>query len=247
MEFSLVTILIFFKVRNNRFSFWILEVKHVFLILIILFDTLRLESVLLTNIFSILSMLLRLLLHLFKVFSLLSSLSFNTFVFLNTWDISFWILLFVGEGMSSWFKGTNTEFIFTRAFKRLILYNLRLRLDFFRIFNILSCQIFLKIRRIWILDNNVSTNRQLLIINVKLVLQVLYLVVANITLNWLNHLIIVWVCHLWLLSGVVQALVCSICWVTLFVGKLCILNMLLLDFQLVGVQLDWLSGLLLIL
>ena len=130
-------------------------------------DSMWLETILFSNVVSLLTMQFSLLFHLFQMFSFLSSLSFNPFVFLNPWEICIWILFLICKWMSCRFKCSHTKFIFTRAFKRFILNHfVFIRFCFFSIFDILSSKVFFKIICVAVLNDNMSTNCKLFVINI---------------------------------------------------------------------------------
>ena len=109
------------KVRKNRLSIWILENQHILLVLIIPFYALTLKSILLSHALSLLPIKLVLGSFFLKEFPFLSSLSLLSLMLLHTCDILIGMLFFVLKGLGRRFKGSLTEFIFTRAFKCLIM------------------------------------------------------------------------------------------------------------------------------
>lgn len=166
-----------FKVRDHRFSVWILEIEHVFLVLIVVLDAKRLQSELLSYILSFLSVIFRSLFQTFVVFPLSSSLSLYSFVVLEFGDILFRMLFFVLEWMSGWFESALTEFVFTRALESFIVYHF-FRFRFFNPRHIVCDFVFFE--HVAVLYDDMSTNDYIFIINVKFIFQIFLLIFRHL-------------------------------------------------------------------
>ena len=92
---------------------------------------------------------------------LLSSLSLLPFVFLKSRSVLLLVFLLVLERLSGWFKSTLTEFIFTRAFKRLIIYYFII-VFFILLFLWVFLFLFFSHDHIWIIFNHNFHSRRVL-------------------------------------------------------------------------------------
>ena len=83
-KYQLISLNIVFKVAYHRLPVRVLEVEHVLLVLVVLLNTLALESTLLSDVLTFLSFLFSLLLNFLSLLPFLSPLPFHPFVILHT-------------------------------------------------------------------------------------------------------------------------------------------------------------------
>lgn len=115
-----------FEVWNHWFSFWVLVIQHIVMILIKLLNSYTLKSELFTDVLPEFSVLLLLNFYLFIELSFLSSLPFNPLLLLNIRHIHIRVLFSLRHWLASWFECSMTKLVFTGAFKCFVMDYIRL-------------------------------------------------------------------------------------------------------------------------
>jgi len=113
------------------------------------------------------------------VFPFSSSLAFDSLVVLEFGDILIRMFLLVLERVSGWFESTLTEFIFTWAFKSFVVNNF-IWISFLDVYRFVFVSYFVFLKHIAILNDNMSSYSNILIIHIKFLLQINFLIFCQL-------------------------------------------------------------------